>query len=138
MAKYAYPAIFRGEEQGGYYIEFPDFDACFTQGEDVLDGLEMAEDVLCLTLYDMEQDGEKPPKASEPKDIKVDEQSFVTLVGCDTVDYERYYSNKSVKKTLSIPEWLDTLAKKEKVNFSGILQDALMERLHVDKRAKMQ
>ncbi len=135
MAKYAYPAIFHREEEGGFYIEFPDFDACFTQGEDVPDGLEMAEDVLCLTLYDMEQNGEKPPTASDQKDIKVDEKSFVTLVGCDTVDYEKYYSNKSVKKTLSIPEWLDRLAKKENVNFSGVLQDALMEKLHVERRA---
>ena len=135
MAKYAYLAIFHREEEGGFYIEFPDFDACFTQGEDVPDGLEMAEDVLCLTLYDMEQNGEKPPTASDQKDIKVDEKSFVTLVGCDTVDYEKYYSNKSVKKTLSIPEWLDRLAKKENVNFSGVLQDALMEKLLVERRA---
>jgi len=52
MAKYAYPAIFTQEDNGMYSIKFPDFEACFTQGDNLQDGLEMANDVLCLTLYD--------------------------------------------------------------------------------------
>lgn len=134
MAKYVYPAVFKKEEKGGYFINFPDFEACFTQGEDLQDGLDMAEDVLCLTLYDMERNGVTPPRSSEPQMLNPEKDEFVTLVGCDTVAYERYFHNKAVKKTLSIPQWLDDVAKKEHVNFSGVLQEALMEKLGIDKK----
>ena len=56
MAKYIYPAIFTKEDEGGYSIKFPDLEGCYTQGEDIQDGLEMANDVLCFTLYDLEEE----------------------------------------------------------------------------------
>jgi predicted RNase H-like HicB family nuclease len=56
MAKYVYPAIFTKEKDGGYSVCFPDVESCYTDGDDMADALEMAEDVLCLMLYDMERD----------------------------------------------------------------------------------
>ena len=132
MNKYVFPAVFRKEERG-YYIYFPDFDACFTQGNDLQDGLDMAKDVLCMTLYDMEENDKNIPVPSDPSEIKTSVGEFVTLVDCDTLEYRKFYNSKAVKKTLTVPQWLDELAMKENVNFSQTLQQALMERLNVGK-----
>ena len=69
MAKYIYPAIFA--KDGEFYtVRFPDLEGCYTQGEDLQDAYEMAEDVLCLMLYDLEEEGESIPPASEVSAIK--------------------------------------------------------------------
>ena len=88
---------------------------------------ENAEDALCLMLYDMEECGEKIPQASRPADIKTKGDAFVSIVPCDTLDYRRQYDNKAVKKTLTIPSWLNTMAEREGINFSATLQDALKQ-----------
>lgn len=128
MAKYVYPAIFT-KENSVFSILFYDLPNCITQGEDLNDALENANDALCLTLYHMEQRGEKIPSATNPMDIKVKENQFVTLINCDTIEYEKFYKNKSIKKTLTIPEWLNDMATKENINFSNVLQNALIEKL---------
>ena len=129
--KYAYPAVFRQESDGLYSVEFPDLEGCFTSGETLPDAIEMAEDALCLMLYDMEEDGEPIPAPSNPKDIAVSDDALVSLVGCDTLEYRKLYNNKSVKKTLTIPAWLNTMAERAELNFSSVLQDALKLRLDV-------
>ena len=131
MAKYVYPAIFTKENNNSFSIVFPDFESCYTSGDNVQDGLTMANDVLCLTLYELETNGADIPAASDPLKIKYDENSFVTLVSCDTLAYRKFYNNKSVKKTLTVPAWLDDMAVKEGVNFSKTLQNALMEQLNL-------
>ena len=131
MSKYVYPAIFTQEYDGKYSVLFPDIENCFTGGDDMADALEMAEDVLCLTLYDMERDGRAIPAPSECKTVETDEVSVVSLIRCDTEFYRRYYENKSVKKTLSIPMWLNERAERANINFSGILQQALKEHLRI-------
>lgn len=130
MAKYVYPAVFTREECG-YSIRFPDFENCYTSAESVAEGLEMANDVLCLVLYDMEQDGKEAPHPSEVNDVPHNENEFVTLVACDTDWYRRYYESKSVKKTLSIPAWLNDMAERNALNFSAILQAALKRELNL-------
>ena len=132
MAKYMYPAIFKKEETG-YFIRFPDFESCYTQGDNMRDGMDMAKDVLCLTLYDMEESGAESPAASDPMSICAAEDAFMTLVECDTLEYRKIHNGKAVKKTLSIPAWLNEIAEKEKVNYSAILQQALKDHLHVEK-----
>ncbi len=134
MAKYAYPAIFTHEDSGMYSINFPDFEACFTQGDNLQDGLDMANDVLCLTLYDLEESKGEIPKPSNPLEVRVDKNEFVTLVSCDTLEYRRYHDNKAVKKTLTVPAWLNAIAEREGINFSQVLQSALKEMLHIENR----
>lgn len=130
MAKYIFPAVFT--KDGDFYVvSFPDIDGCNTQGESIQDALEMAEDVLCLTLYGYEEDGEKIPKPSDPKEIETDDSSFVSLIACDTIEYRKFYDNKAVKKTLTIPAWLNTISEREGVNFSAVLQNALKKELHI-------
>lgn len=130
MAKYVYPAVFT-EEESGYSINFPDIPGCYTQGEDMTEGMEMANDVLCLRLYHMEKSGEPVPPATDIRNISLAPGEFSTLISCDTLEYKKFYEKKSVKKTLSIPSWLNELAEENHVNFSALLQSALKEHLNV-------
>ena len=132
MAKYVYPAIFTKEGEQ-YSVRFPDIPNCMTQGEDIQDAVENAEDALCLVLYHMEQRGESVPAATDPIGLTTSENEFISLVDCDTIEYEKFYKSRSVKKTLTIPEWLNDMAVRENVNFSNVLQNALMERLDISR-----
>ena len=129
--KYAYTAIFTPEENGLYSVNFPDLQGCYTSGDNMTDAVYMAHDVLNLTLYDLEQDKKPIPKASKPQDIKVTGEQFTSVIAVDTEMYRRFYENKSVKKTLTIPMWLNERAELANVNFSGVLQSALKDLLHV-------
>lgn len=91
----------------------------------------MANDVLCLTLYDLEQESAEIPAASAVNSISHGENEFVSLVGCDTIAYRRFFDNKAVKKTLSIPSWLNDMAERAGINFSGTLQEALKTKLNI-------
>lgn len=131
MSKYVYPAVFTQEDGGLYYVTFPDFESCFTQGSDIADALYMAQDILSITLCDMEDDDLPAPRASNIHEIKLDNKSFTSFVYADTTEYRKTYSGKAVKKTLTIPQWLNDAALKENVNFSQTLQEALMVKLHL-------
>ena len=130
MAQYVYPAVFT-EEDCGYSINFPDIENCFTSAETLGEGIKMANDVLCLMLYEMEQAGEAIPEASSIHDISVGENEFVNFVSCDTVEYRKFFDNKAVKKTLSIPSWLNDMAERAGINFSSTLQAALKQQLNI-------
>lgn len=133
MAKYIYPAVFQ-KEDACYTVCFPDLESCYTQGDSLQEAYEMAEDVLCLTLYNIEEDKREIPPASDISEVKAGESGFVSLVTCDTLEYRRYYDNRAVKKTLTIPAWLNTMSEKEGINFSAVLQAALKEELHIAER----
>ncbi len=130
MAQYVYPAVFT-EEDCGYSINFPDLENCFTSAETLGEGIRMANDVLCLTLYEMEQAGKPIPAPSSIRDIRVNDHEFVNLIACDTVEYRKFFDNRAVKKTLSIPSWLNDMAERADVNFSATLQAALKQQLHI-------
>ena len=132
MAKYVYPAVFTPEEDGGYLVRFPDIDGCYTDGDSLADALEMANDALCLMLYGCEVDGTEIPAPSQPTDVPCEAGSFVSLVACDTDWYRRYYHSKAVKKTVSLPAWLNEEAEKAHLNFSSILQEGLKARLNLN------
>lgn len=131
MAKYVYPAIFAYEQGVGYSIHFPDFESCYTSAETLEEGIEMAEDVLCLTLYGMEERGEAIPAASDVKHLAKGEHEIATLIHCDTIEYRKLFDTRAVKKTLTIPSWLNTMAERQGVNFSLLLQNALKTELRV-------
>ena len=132
MAKYVYPAIFTPEDEGGYSVLFPDLEGCYTQGDDLPDALYMAKDVLEFVLYRYEKEKIFIPAPSDIKTMNVKDTDFVSFVAGDTINYFKKHNAKTIKKTLSIPEWLNTAAEKEHVNFSGILQDALIEHLNLN------
>jgi len=128
MSKYAYPAVFTPEEKG-YSIVFPDLEGCYTCGDTLEDGLEMARDVLALVLYGYETEGRPIPSPSERTSIPLSDREFVNYVVCDTMLYRKMHNNKAVKKTLTLPQWLNEEAMNIGLNFSQILQEALLQKL---------
>jgi len=128
--KYAYPAIFV-EEDGVYSVEFPDIEGCVTCGDTLPDAMEMAKDALCLMLYDMEENGTVIPDPSDIRMLQASDDAIVSMIFCDTLEYRKLYNNKAIKKTLTIPTWLNTLAEKQGVNFSTVLQNALKRELNI-------
>lgn len=126
MAKYVYPAVFT-VEKSGYSINFPDLEGCYTCGDNLEDGLEMAEDILALTLYRYEVDGKRIPDPSPLESISLSSGEFVNYIKADTMTYRKRYRSKAIKKTLTIPEWLNEEAIALGVNFSQVLQEALLE-----------
>ena len=129
MTRYAYPAVFTPEEKGQYSVNFPDLESCYTCGDDIKDALLMAEDALAFTLYEYEKEGKEIPEPSTPDKISLKQNEFVNYVACDTLEYRKMHNNKAVKKTLTIPEWLNESAMAMGLNFSQVLQDALMEKI---------
>lgn len=130
MAKYVYPAIFT-PEANGYFIDFPDFESCYTQGTDITGGISMAEDVLSLVLTHYENEHRKIPIPSDLNALSTGNGAFATYIACDTTIYRRLMNKTAVKKTLSIPSWLNDSAVAAGLNFSQVLQDALKQQLDI-------
>lgn len=128
MKKLFYPAVFHKAEEGGYWITFPDIPECMTQGETMEEAYRMAFDALGLALTDRQADGETLPLSSAPEQISLESDSFLVVVEFDFADYRRKHSTRSVKKTLSIPEWLNEAATAAGLNFSQVLQEALIQK----------
>lgn len=127
MKKYVYPAVFTEEDNGMYSVEFKDLESCYTCGDDINDAVLNAQDVLSMVLYRYEREGKDIPKPSSVSDIKVDDKSFVSYIVGDIETYRRMHNNKAVKKTLTIPEWMNEAAIAQNINFSQVLQEALTE-----------
>ena len=131
MNKLFYPAIFHKAEEGGFWVTFPDIPECMTQGDNMDEAYEMAVEALGLSVTTMEEEKKRLPKASTPDAVIVDIGEFMVVVEFDLLDYRRRHCSKAVKKTLSIPEWLNEAAMRENINFSQLLQDALIEKLGI-------
>lgn len=128
--KYVYPAVFT-QEEGGFSVNFPDVENCFTSGETLAEALDQAQDVLNLVLMTREDEGLPIVPASEIRNISCGENEFASVISADTTEYRKLYGNYAVKKTLSIPAWLNTLAERKGINFSFTLQQALKSQLDI-------
>jgi len=130
MAKYVYVAVI-SDDDGKFMVEFPDLESCFTEGDTLVEAVALAEDALGMVLAEYE-DQQKPLPVSTPMEaVEHNEGDIVTLIYADTVAWRKKLSTKSVKKTLTIPAWLNTLAEEHKVNYSQVLQEALMEHVGI-------
>jgi len=127
--KYVYPAIFKLLNDGKYFIKVPDLPGCVTEGNSLPDALDMAADAIAMWLCDAEDNNEVIPAASNVFDVKHESDEFVNIIPVDTIEYRALNDNRAVKKTLTIPNWLNTKAEKAGINFSAVLKDALIERL---------
>ena len=128
MDRLFYPAVFHKAEEGGFWISFPDLPECLTQGDDMQQAYEMAVEALGLSLTTMEEAGEELPEASSLEQINT-EEGFLVVVEFDMAEYRRKHCSRAVKKTLSIPEWLNEAAMRQNINFSQVLQEALMQKI---------
>ena len=126
MKKIYYPAVFHPEDRG-YSVSVPDLDGCFTQGDTLEEAVEMTMDAIGLML-----EGKKTiPEASAPNEIHAEAGDFVVVIPFDRTQYLRKHDTRAVKKTLTIPSWLNAAAEERHVNFSSVLQTALKEQLHI-------
>ena len=126
--KYVYPAIFTPLADG-YDVYLPDLPHCRTCGDTLAETIEMAEDAASMWLWDAENNNEAIPAASTS--LPHDPPQFVSFIKADTDAFRRQVDSRAVKKTLSIPSWLNQKAEEAHVNFSGVLQDALKAHLHI-------
>ena len=126
--KYVYPAILYPDE-GKIGVTVPDLPGCHTYGDDKADALFMAKEAVEMWLWNAENTSCPIPPASESLPHKRGE--ILTLVAADTDDYRRANDTRAVKKTLSIPSWLNTQAEMANAPFSQILQEGLKNYLHI-------
>ena len=131
LEKIFYPVIFHIEENG-YSTFVPDLDGCFSQGDDMSQAVAMTQGAIGLMLEEYLERSEELPKPSKIEKIKKDKNDFVVMVEFDPVKYLEQNSNKAVKKTLTIPNWLNVIAEKNKINFSQILQKAIRQELNIN------
>ena len=129
MKKLFYPSIFQKEEDGGYTIEIPDIEGCVTYADTLEQGYEMISEALAMVLEYMEDNKEPFPTPSSPKDFELGEDDFVVSVEFDLLAYRMKMGKKSVRKTVTIPMWLDNLATEQNISFSNVLQEGLKERI---------
>ena len=130
MDNYIFPCVFIYKEDG-ISIYFPDLDGCVSFGKNEWQAFHNAKEALVLHLYGMEQDNDPIPEPSMIKDTVLDENEQAVLIEAFMPAFRAKQANKFIKKTLTIPEWLNIVAEKNDVNFSQVLQSALKERLKV-------
>lgn len=135
-----YPACFYKEEDG-YSVIFPDLNWLATQGDTLEDAMEMAVECLASYLHTCQIDGDTIPKPSKMSDIDPMEvskkiapdeplgEAFVNMVSVDVAAYAKQHFEKSVRKTLTIPAWLNSAALERNINFSQVLQEALLAKV---------
>jgi len=131
--KLIYPACFYPAEKGGYTIIFPDLPGCVTEGDTLSEAVDMAIDAASGWLLFLAEENKQLPDASDIKNVVPNEyeDGFVSLISVDLDEYSKKIGNKAIKKTLTIPQWLNTIAEERNVNFSQILQDALKSHLGI-------
>ena len=121
----------------GYKVEFPDLEFGATDDKNETEAVQMAQDYIGSWLYEDYLENNAFLKSSSIEEITVEEdefsdmsKTFVSLVGMDIADYVRKNEAKTVRKNVSIPSYLNELAKKRNLNFSQILQEALLAELN--------
>ena len=129
MKKLFYPALFHKAEEGGFWVSFPDIPECLTQGDDMTQAYEMAGDALGLALTSREKEHQPVPTVSDPTTITPEPDSFLVVIEFDMLAYKKRTNSRAVKKTLSIPEWLNEAAIDMDLNFSQVLQEALLAKI---------
>lgn len=135
--KGVYP-IFIAEHEKDFLVFVPDWDI-YTEGHSLLDAMEMARDAIGLKGIDYEDDSKIFPQASNYEEAmqkaKSDTELFdysqglLTMVDVDFVDYRRKHDNRMVKKNCTIPYYLNVEAEKLGINFSRVLQEALLQKI---------
>lgn len=127
---YIFPAIFDYADDG-ISIEFPDLPGCLSCADTDEEALYMAKDVLRGFLMTMEEDNEEVPKATPLNEVKLEKNQRAVLIEVCLALLREARNNKAIKKTLTIPYWLNVEAEKAGINFSQVLQTALKEKLNI-------
>ena len=124
--QYAYPAQFINEDNGTVSVYFPDLDGCYTYDDTIEGAALMAKEALELYIDVAFEKGLQLPPPSLMKDLSGKEGTIMIVVA-ELENMKK--QNKAVNKTITLPHWMNVAAEKEHINFSGVLQEALKERL---------
>lgn len=130
--KLVYPAIFTPcLEKDGFTVEVPDLPGCVTEGDSLADAIEMGTDAASGWVLDELEEGNSIPPASELSTIVTEDGSFKSLLVLDMDAYSEKYGTKVVRKNITIPAWLNTYGEKNNINFSKVLQEALLKKANI-------
>lgn len=130
MDKLYYPATMHPEEDGRYSIWLSDIKGCCSQGNTLAEAVENIKDGLGLYYEEAEEGNLVLPVPSAPDKVPLEPGEFVVVIEFSPSEYLKTRSTRAVKKTLSIPAWLNSMAEAQQINFSAVLQSALVERLN--------
>ena len=130
--KYLYTAVLEPFDDGsGYHVTIPDLPHCVTSGKDLADAIDMATDAASAWICSAE-DHDIPIKEPTPQDeLEINSDALRTMIQIDTIKYRALTDTRSVRKNVSLPAWLATLAEREGVNCSQVLQEALRTRFGI-------
>ena len=136
--KKVYPVIFT-QTKTAVLVEIPDMEI-LTEGADLENAIEMARDAIGLKGITIQDEGIELPSASRLEDIDIRKGTFaeegkgiVSLVDIDFNVYRRKMDNKTVRRNVTLPNWLNQEAEAANINVSKVLQDALMQKLNVSR-----
>ena len=132
--RYVFPAVLTFAEDG-ITVEFPDLPGCMTCGKTDGEAVEMAREALGLHLFGLETDHETIPIPSRLSSLRTEANQVLAMVDVWMPPLRRGIEQRAVKKTLTLPKWLNDLAEKEGVNFSQLLQHAIKEHLGIKEQA---
>jgi predicted RNase H-like HicB family nuclease len=118
-----YPAVFHANGDGSYTITFPDLPGCVSEGKSVGDALHMAQAALAQWIGYLADKGQDIPEASPIAGVAVAACEFANLVRVDAK------GGRAVRRTVSIPRWMDKMASESGLSLSKVLQDALSKRV---------
>lgn len=133
VERYVYPAVLTFEEGYEIAVTFPDLPGCATSGKDEADAIAMGREAMALHLWSMEVDGDAIPTASSVKNIKLDDNEAVVFIEAYMPAVRLSQENRSVNRTVTLPAWLNAKALELGVNFSQVLQEALVNRYHIQR-----
>ncbi len=119
------------EDSGGYVIRVPDVSGCVTTGRDIMDAANNAQDALNACLCTLEDNNVPVPQPSAPERIEHDDHSVIALISVDTIKYREETDSRAVRQNVSMPAWLNNMAKRAGINCSAVLQNALKRELHI-------
>lgn len=131
MLNVTYLAILEPAEDGCYGISFPDLPGCFSFGENLAEAQQMAAEAASLHVYGLECDGEKIPTPSVSLPPEMTEGMVVMPVTIHPDLYRRKRDNERIKTNITLPAWLKRIAEDQKVNYSRLLESALIEYLQI-------
>lgn len=130
MDKLYYSAIMHPEGDGGYSVWLHGISGCSSQGETLSEAVENIKDALGLFYEDAVEGNSTLPAPTTPNSTELEPGEFVAVIEFSPSEYLKTRSTRAVKKTLSIPAWLNNMAEAKQINFSSVLQSALVERLN--------
>lgn len=124
MKEYVYPALFHpNDDDGSFTIIFPDLPGCISEGKSLGNAMYMAQSALTQWIEYLTDKKQEIPPASRPQDIATKPGEFINLIRADVKD------GRAVKRTVSIPKWMDDRVAESGLSLSRVLQDALRDRL---------